>query len=54
LVKAAAQKNMKILITGSEGSLAQMVIPNLLAEGHTLVGVDNFARYGKVQRDRPY
>ncbi len=45
---------MKILITGSEGSLAQMVIPPLLAEGHTLVGVDNFARYGHVKRDRPY
>ena len=45
---------MKILITGSEGSLAQMVIPRLIAEGHSLVGVDNFARYGKVQRERPY
>lgn len=45
---------MKILITGSEGSLAQMVIPRLLAEGHSLVGVDNFARYGKVHRERPY
>jgi nucleoside-diphosphate-sugar epimerase len=45
---------MKILITGSEGSLAQMVIPRLLAEGHTLVGVDNFARYGQIQRERKY
>jgi nucleoside-diphosphate-sugar epimerase len=31
-----------------------MVIPCLLAEGHTLVGVDNFARYGHVQRERGY
>ncbi len=45
---------MNILITGSEGSLAQMVIPHLLADGHSLVGVDNFARYGQVQRERPY
>lgn len=45
---------MKILVTGSEGSLAQMVIPHLLSEGHTIVGVDNFARYGHIERDRPY
>ena len=45
---------MKILITGSEGSLAQMVIPGLLKEGHTLVGVDNFARYGQIHRERNY
>ncbi|HWX17785.1 MAG TPA: NAD-dependent epimerase/dehydratase family protein [Chthoniobacterales bacterium] len=45
---------MKILVTGSEGSLAQMVIPRLMAEGHSIVGVDNFARYGHIKRDRPY
>lgn len=45
---------MKILITGSEGSLAQMVIPYLQKEGHEIVGVDNFARYGHIQRDRNY
>ena len=45
---------MKLLITGSEGSLAQMVIPRLLAEGHTLVGVDNFARHGQIEREREY
>lgn len=37
---------MKILITGSEGSLMQAVIPRLLAQGHTVVGVDNLYRYG--------
>lgn len=45
---------MKILVTGSEGSLAQMVIPRLLAEGYSIVGVDNFARYGHIKRHRPY
>jgi UDP-glucose 4-epimerase len=37
---------MKILVTGSEGSLMQAVIPLLLAQGHTVVGVDNLYRYG--------
>src|SRR5262245_1585989 len=46
--------HMKILVTVSEGSLAQMVITHLLAAGHTLVGVYNFARYVKIQRELPY
>lgn len=45
---------MKILVTGSEGSLAQMVIPHLLNEGHEIVGVDNFVRYGTIKRKRKY
>lgn len=45
---------MKILVTGSEGSLAQMVIPYLLNEGHEIVGVDNFIRYGTIERERKY
>jgi UDP-glucose 4-epimerase len=45
---------MKILITGSEGSLAQIVIPYLLKSGHKIVGVDNFARYGLIERKREY
>lgn len=45
---------MKILVTGSEGSLAQMVIPRLQEEGHAILGVDNFARYGRIERDRTY
>lgn len=36
-----------ILITGSEGSLMQEVIPLLLNKGHTVFGVDNLARHGK-------
>ena len=32
---------MKVLVTGSEGSLMQWVIPHLLEEGHEVVGVDN-------------
>ncbi len=38
---------MKILVTGSEGSLMQAVIPRLLAQGHQVTGVDNLYRYGK-------
>lgn len=45
---------MAILITGSEGSLAQMILPHFLKGGHEVVGVDNFARYGQIERQRDY
>jgi nucleoside-diphosphate-sugar epimerase len=45
---------MKILVTGSEGSLMQAVIPHLLERGHQVVGVDNFFRYGRIERQRSY
>jgi nucleoside-diphosphate-sugar epimerase len=32
---------MKILVTGSEGSLMQAVIPYLIANGHEVVGADS-------------
>lgn len=45
---------MRLLVTGSEGSLMQAVIPHLLKDGHVVIGADNFFRYGEIQRDRDY
>jgi nucleoside-diphosphate-sugar epimerase len=45
---------VKILVTGSEGSLMQAVIPLLLEKGYSVKGVDNFARYGEIEREREY
>jgi len=45
---------MNMLICGSEGSLAQMVIPEFRKLGHCLIGVDNFARHGTIERKRNY
>lgn len=45
---------MKILVTGSEGSLMQAVIPRLIEHGHDVRGIDNFARYGEIERERNY
>lgn len=45
---------MKILVTGSEGALMQAVIPLLLKQGHEVRGIDNFARYGEIERERNY
>ena len=38
---------MRVLVTGSEGSLGQAVIPLLLKKGYAVTGVDNLARYGE-------
>src|SRR3989338_2736722 len=45
---------MKIMVTGSEGSLAQMIIPSLLKAGHEVYGYDNFSRHGHIERTRSY
>ncbi len=45
---------MKVMVTGSEGSLMQQVIPLLLEQGLDVVGVDNFSRYGVIERQRDY
>jgi nucleoside-diphosphate-sugar epimerase len=41
---------MKILVTGSAGFIAGYVIEELLNHGHAVVGIDNFSKYGKVEK----
>lgn len=41
---------MKILITGAAGFINGYLIPELLAAGHEVVGVDNFSKYGRLAR----
>jgi UDP-glucose 4-epimerase len=45
---------VRVLVTGSEGSLMQRVIPKIIRDGHEVTGVDNFFRYGRTQRERDY
>jgi UDP-glucose 4-epimerase len=42
--------NMKILVTGSSGFICGYLIEDLLAAGHEVVGIDNFSKYGKVEK----
>jgi UDP-glucose 4-epimerase len=41
---------MKILLTGSAGFIAGYLVEELLDRGHTVVGVDNFSKYGKLHK----
>ena len=40
----------KVLVTGSSGFIGGYVVEELLAKGHTVVGVDNFSKYGPVAK----
>ena len=39
-----------VLVTGSSGFIGGYVVEELLAKGYSVVGVDNFSKYGKVAR----
>jgi len=43
---------MRVLVTGSEGSLMQWTIKHLLATGYEVVGVDNHVRYEDYSHTR--
>jgi len=41
---------MKILVTGSAGFIAGYLVQHLLDLGHSVVGVDNYSKYGPVEK----
>lgn len=41
---------MKILVTGSAGFIAGYLVDDLLRQGHSVVGIDNYSKYGKVEK----
>lgn len=45
-----AQGPQTILVTGSAGFIAGYLVQELLDHGHFVLGIDNFSKYGPVQR----
>jgi nucleoside-diphosphate-sugar epimerase len=41
---------MKILVTGSGGFIGGYLVEELLGHGHSVVGIDNYSKYGKTER----
>jgi len=40
---------MKVLVTGAAGFICGYLIQELLDNGHEVVGLDNFSKYGRTQ-----
>lgn len=41
---------MKILVTGSAGFVSGYLVQELLRRGHSVVGIDNYSKYGYVEK----
>lgn len=41
---------MKILITGSAGFISGYLVEQLLERGHTIIGIDNYSKYGILEK----
>ena len=41
---------MKVLVTGSAGFINGYLIQELLDNGHEVIGLDNFSKYGRSQK----
>ena len=41
---------MKILVTGSAGFIAGYLVEDLLNHGYVVYGIDNYSKYGKVEK----
>lgn len=41
---------MKVLVTGSAGFIAGYLVEELLEHGYTVVGIDNFSKYGRITK----
>jgi nucleoside-diphosphate-sugar epimerase len=56
LAKSAAFRNrrtfriVKVLVTGASGFICGYLIQELLEHGYEVVGLDNFSKYGRVQK----
>ncbi len=41
---------MKILVTGAAGFINGYLVPELLAAGHEVIGLDDFSKYGRIAK----
>ncbi|HVA96939.1 MAG TPA: NAD(P)-dependent oxidoreductase [Candidatus Acidoferrales bacterium] len=42
---------MKVLVTGSQGFIGGYLVEELINQGHSVVGIDNYSKYGRVDKN---
>jgi UDP-glucose 4-epimerase len=41
---------LKVLVTGSAGFIAGYLVEEFLRAGYSVVGIDNYSKYGELER----
>jgi nucleoside-diphosphate-sugar epimerase len=41
---------MKVIVTGSQGFIGSYICNELLSNGHSVIGIDNYSKYGRITR----
>ena len=47
---AKIQSSCKILVTGAAGFIGGYLVEELLKQGHMVVGIDNYSKYGHLSK----
>lgn len=47
---ASRKRKTKVLITGSAGFIGGYLVQEFLDQGHEVIGIDNYSKYGKVKK----
>src|SRR6185369_15998248 len=45
-----SREAVRVLVTGSAGFIAGYLVQELLDRGHEVIGIDNYSKYGRIEK----